>query len=166
MPAGVAAARWLGGARMRSTALRGAPSGAATSRCVRHQRPGEQPRCVRAVAARCRTGAGVGPGTAPVSAGSAPGDIAQLADLASVVHVSMATPPATAFHRFCVRADTGTRHPSHPDHELIADIHAGRRSLDIYEVAIPYPTLRVDATGNWNPPLDEIVTFIESKVGA
>jgi len=37
----------------------------------------------------------------------------------------------------------------------------GTKDVETYRLRLPYPTLAVDASDDWQPSLDEITTFIE-----
>lgn len=87
--------------------------------------------------------------------------IAKLAKSCDVIHLALTTPNPIALARYTERAQAGRRHPAHNDLEFAAQMADGTKDVETYRLRLPYPTLAVDASKDWHPGLDEIMTFIE-----
>jgi len=93
--------------------------------------------------------------------GRAEDSIAELSKSCDVIHLALTTPDPIALERYTERAQAGRRHPAHNDIEFAAQMADGTKDVETYRLTLPYPTLAVDASKDWQPGLDEIVTFIE-----
>ncbi|MEM9516380.1 MAG: AAA family ATPase [Actinomycetota bacterium] len=88
--------------------------------------------------------------------------IAELSDSCQLIHVALITPDEIAIERYLERAQARPRHPSHNDKRFGEEMRNGTKSVDVYRLALPCPTLSVDGSDQWDPSIDEIVTFIQS----
>lgn len=91
----------------------------------------------------------------------APADLHRLAQHGSVLHVAVETPTAVALRRYRVRAERGERHPAHDDLRFAAEMESGVKDVSVYRLDLDVPTLRVDGSDGWSPPLEEIARFVE-----
>ena len=88
--------------------------------------------------------------------------IAELSDACDLIHIPLTTPDELAVARYVERARATPRHPSHNDDHFGEQMLNGAKSVDVYQLTLPYPTLPVDGSREWTPSIDEIVSFIEA----
>ncbi len=92
----------------------------------------------------------------------APAPIAELASSCQVIHIPLSTPDEIAIDRYVERARERPRHPSHNDSRFGEEMRDGTSSVEVYRVELPCPTLSVDGSEEWDPSIDEVVSFIQS----
>jgi predicted kinase len=90
-------------------------------------------------------------------------NLSPLATLADFRVVQCHTDPATARRRIAERA--AKRH-AHADDALLDALDAGDGYfVDFRRVAIDAPSIDVDTTDGYNPPIEELVAFVEKASG-
>ncbi|MEO1056464.1 MAG: AAA family ATPase [Actinomycetota bacterium] len=88
--------------------------------------------------------------------------ITALANSCELIHIPLTTPDNVAVERYVERAQARPRHPSHNDRRFGEEMRDGTKSVEVYRLALPCPTLSVDGSDQWDPSIDEIVSFIRS----
>jgi predicted kinase len=88
--------------------------------------------------------------------------LARLDGLARVRVVRCAVGAAVARERIARRVEESASRRAHADRELLAELDAGRYSFDGFtHVALDVPTVEVDTTDGYRPPLAEVRAFLD-----
>lgn len=97
--------------------------------------------------------------------GISEGDLGVLMPLAVPLMVHCAAPTDELVDRYEERDEDGERHPVHEGGDASDDL---KDELDdgVYEpLDLPIPTLEVDSTDGFDPPLEQILTWISEQGG-
>lgn len=101
----------------------------------------------------------------PYQRGVAEDQLRPLLKYAQAVQITCSLPPEESVRRYVARFERGERHPAHFDAERIARVQSGERQINwtrFEPLDLPVPTLRVDTTAGYAPPLEAIVAFARS----
>jgi len=86
-----------------------------------------------------------------------------LAELGSLIHLSMTTPSAIALSRYRARAEAGQRHPVHNDLDFADQMESGSKDVSVYRMQLSAPHLDVDASNSWDPGISDIADFVTAN---
>jgi len=83
--------------------------------------------------------------------------LSRIADTALIMCVVSAD---TAVSRYRARFVAGTRHPGHQDGAVLLDLRARIESGEYDPPSLSVPTLRVDTSDGYQPPIEAVVAWI------